>query len=579
MAKIKSILSGSLKQFLIITFILIEFAGIGYGLIRYQSEATRIKAHHKKHNISNESLQIRLKQNQQDTIFQFTIFTIALSIAGAFSIVIYQKQVRNLQKNINDFAEVLAKAIKKRESMILDENLNYAEFRKISQMVNDVLSDIYYKENYNYLTKLPKKQSFLKSSLEVLKNTQAPVIVAYIHLKDYGHLLTNKSFDIADKVIVKLARRLEDLSSITYGSVPAKISGNGDFLFSFPCTNYPEACYNLMSKKLIECFGEKIDLEEYGIYEQSISIGFGVLNEENSQDILDDVYKAAILSALQGTAFSSYTDELKTQIDIQAKLETDLKVAIEHELLKVFYQAKIGANDGMVKGAEALVRWIRYGKFENTEKFIRLAEQSDLILKLERLVISKVFNDQKDLQNMGIFMPISINISARHLASDDFVATLEENSKKFNISPKYIDIEIIEREKIGSGHSIENLNKIKSLGYGISLDDFGKDYSSLSYINNLPINSIKIDKSFVDGLLYDDKVSQDSSKAIISGMIKIAKSINKRIIAEGVETIEQVNYLTEMGCDELQGFYYHKGAVPIDEFLEVYEDRLVKNES
>lgn len=573
--KLKSILSGSLKSFIIITFILIEVAGAAYGLIRYSSEVNRIKAHHKKHNISNESLQIRLKQNKNDTIFQFIVYSIALGIAGGFSVVIYQKQARNIKSSIDEFSELLTEAVKQREKLILSEHLNYQEFDKITNSLNEVLEDIHHKENYNSLTNLPKKHKFIKDSLEVFKVKKSPMIVVYIHLKDYNNLLKSRSFEVVDKVVLELANRLVTFSKNIEDSIVAKISGNGDFLLSFPCPKYPEACYNLVSNRLHADFGEKIDLQEDGSYEQGIGIGFGILNDENQNNILDGIYKAAILSTLQeGKLFCNYSDELKLQIDIEARLENDLKIAVDGKFLEVFYQAKVGADDGKVKGAEALVRWFRYSRFENTEKFIKIAEQTDLIIKLERLVISKVFAEQRKLQDSGIFLPISINISAKHFSSGSLIATLEENSKTFNIEPKYIEIEVVEREKLNINNSLDILNRLKELGYLISLDDFGKDYSSLSYISNIPIDSIKIDKSFIDGLASSDKTAIDNSKAIVSGIIKIAKSINKRTIAEGVETLEQVNLLKELGCDELQGFYYHQGATPMDEFLKIYENRL-----
>lgn len=568
--KVKSILSGSLQKFLLITFILIEIAGFAYGIIRYTSESARIKLHHKTHNISNVSLQIRLKQNLHDTIFQFVVFTVAISFAGGLSIVIYRKQVNSLKVSIDAFSSILTESVKKREKMILPSSLDYKEFHKITSEVNDVLEEIHYKENYNYLTKLPKKQRFIKDSLALLETGQYPVIVAYIYLKDYKNLLKSQNFQIADKVIVVLAERLKKFASSMNGAIIGKISGNGDFLLSFPCEKYPDTCYDLISKKLNDCFSQKIDFGDDGVFEQGVNIGFGLLTHENENEILDNTYKAAILSTTKkDTMFCSYTDEIKTQLDIQAKLENDLKDAVENEKLEVFYQAKICAKNDNVSSAEALVRWRRAGGFENTERFIKVAEKSDLIIKLEKLVIKKVFNDQRKLQDMGIFIPISINLSAKHLLHQSFLYTLDEFSSLYKIDPKYIELEITERQKLDDKDSLYVLDELKFRGYNISLDDFGKDYSSLSYINHLPIDSIKIDKSFIDGIF-----DTSSSKAIINGVIAIAKNIGKKIIAEGVETKEQVEYLKSVGCDELQGFYYHQGACSLEDFLKVYDDRI-----
>lgn len=572
--KTRSILSHSFKNFVITTFLLVEIAGAVFGVFRYISEVHRIEEHHKTHNISNESLKIRLQQNKDQTIFQFFIFSLTVLIAAGISNSIYQKKVRKVKKDFDNFAELLANSVKKHKPLELANNLKYSEFQKISDSLNEVLNDIYYQENYNSLTKLPKKQKFLLDILELYEKSDCPIIISYIYLKDYQNLLKSRSFNLADKIILELANRFSSFATTINNSKIAKISGNGDFLLAFPCADEIQKCFDNMAIKLHECFSESINFGSDGIYEQSIGIGFSILTSDNYNQIINDTYKAALLSSVQkDKLYCNYSDEVKAQIDNEAKLENDLKRALEKGELDVYYQAKIGAYDNLVKGAEALIRWKRNDKFENTEKFIRIAEKTDLIIKLEKFVIAKVFQELQFLKNKNINMPISINISAKHLHHKDMINYLLANVKKYNINPSLIDIEITERYRL-KDNSEKILEHLKSLGFLISIDDFGKDYSSLSYINHLPIDTIKIDKSFIDGLNTQDcELINENSKAIIIGIIKIAKTMNKRVVAEGVETIEQVNILKELGCDELQGFYYHKGATPMNEFLDIFKNK------
>lgn len=574
MKKTRSILSNSFKNFVVTTFLLVEIAGAVFGTFRYFSEVKRIEEHHRVHNISNESLKIRLQQNKDQTLFQFFVFTITVFVAALASNRIYQRRLRKVKKDFDNFAELLANSVKKHKPLNLSKDLTYSEFQKIADSLNEVLNDIYYQENYNSLTKLPKKQKFLLDILELYEKSDCPIIVSYIYLKDYQNLLKSRSFNLADKIILELANRFSSFSTTLTDSKIAKISGNGDFLLAFPCANEVQKCFDTMAVKLHECFSESINFGSDGIYEQSVGIGFSILTSDNYNQIINDTYKAALLSSVQkDKLYCNYSEEVKAQIDSEAKLENDLKRALEKGELDVFYQAKIGANDNLVKGAEALIRWKRNDKFENTEKFIRIAEKTDLIIKLEKFVIAKVFQDLKYLQTIGINIPISINISAKHLHHKDMINYLVANMKKYNICPSLIDIEITERYRLRE-NSETILEKLKAIGFLISIDDFGKDYSSLSYINNLPIDTIKIDKSFIDGLNTKDcDLINENSKAIIIGIIKIAKTMNKRVVAEGVETIEQVNCLKELGCDELQGFYYHKGAAPMNEFLQIYKNR------
>ena len=572
--KTKSILSNSFKNFIITTFLLIEIAGGIFGTYRYISEAKRIEEHHRIHNIGNDSLVIRLQQNKDHTIFQFLVFSFAVLMAAIISNAIYIKRLKRVKSNFNDFAELLANSVKKHKPLILNNTLNYSEFQKIADSLNEVLNEIYYQENYNSLTNLPKKQKFLLDIQELYEKSDCPIIVSYIYLKDYQNLLKSRSFDLADKIILELASRFSSFSTTILNSKIAKISGNGDFLLAFPCIDEIQTTFNNMAIKLHECFSESINFGSDGIYEQSIGVGFSVLTNENYNQIINDTYKAALLSSVQkDKLYCDYSDEVKAQIDSEAKLENDLKRALEKGELDVYYQAKIGANDNLVKGAEALIRWKRNDKFENTEKFIRIAEKTDLIIKLEKFVIAKVFQEIQVLKNKGINIPISINISAKHLHHKDMINYLLANVKKYNIYPSLIDIEITERYRLNS-NSETILEKLKAIGFLISIDDFGKDYSSLSYINHLPIDTIKIDKSFIDGLNSKDcDLINENSKAIIIGIIKIAKTMNKRVVAEGVETLEQVNILKQLGCDELQGFYYHKGATPINEFINIYKNK------
>ena len=573
--KKKSLISGYLRRILAVMFVVFELIGVIYSVSNYNHEKTQFTKLYNDENISKDRYELLLDNSKDNAIINFLLYTLFLFISIYLCNFVYEKEASRAKKKIDDFIALLLEGIQNRKELQVGDNLEYSEFEKIANYFNQILKDIHFKENYNSLTKLPKRKKFIKDSLYLLNEKGLPVIIAYIHLKDYKDLLKSRSFELADKVIVELSKRLLNFAKNIDNSRVAKISGNGDFLLSFPCPKYPEACYNLISKKLHECFGEKINLGIEGSFELGIGVGFGLLNHDNKEVILDNVYKAAILSTLhKHQLFCTYTDELKLQIDVEAKLETDLKIAVEQQLLEVYYQAKINTKTDKVSGAEALVRWLRYNKFENTEKFVKVAEQSNLIINLERLVITKVFKDQRWLQDNNIFMPISINISAKHLLHDSFIPTLEQKLKEYNIESKYIEIEIVEREKLDESESLEILKKLKKLGFSLSIDDFGKDYSSLTYINNLPIDSIKIDKSFVDGLVDEDELISENSKAIINGVIKIAKSINKKTIAEGVETLEQVKCLKDLGCDELQGFYYHKGATPLNNFLEIYKNKL-----
>ena len=575
----KSVLSQGLKNFVIVTFIIIEIIGAAYSYFSYKHKEEKIINHYQEYKIDQNSLKTVLHENKSDNWYDFIVFSLVVAFSGLIGNALYQRHFRKIQNDFKIFSEKLTKSVKEHEAIQLSDDLKYVEFLKISETLNTVLKDMDITQNYNSLTKLSKRHKFLKDIAKVKNTSSHNIIVCYIYFKGYEKIIVNKGFAFADKIILELSKKITELGLQSDETRIGKISGNGDFLFAFPCTVTPSYCIGSVSDNLHRIFKECMKANGEEMYEQRLGLGFDILKYnctlEDCNESLNNAFRAAVLvSEEKDKLYFTYSQELREKIQYGVDLEKDLKIALDNNALEVYYQGKVNAKTNKLKGAEALVRWKRNDKFENTEVFIKIAEKTELIIILEKFVINKVISTLQMLQNKGIFFPISINISAKHLSSDGFLDFLIQKAKEYNIEHKYIEIEIIEREKIDD-ECIKILQNINDSGFSISIDDFGKDYSSLSYMNNLPIDSIKIDKCFIDGLdTINGKISNENSKAIVEGIIKIAKSMNKIVIAEGVETKEQVDILKELGCDQLQGYYYHKGASPIDEFLKTYEKML-----
>jgi sensor c-di-GMP phosphodiesterase-like protein len=232
---------------------------------------------------------------------------------------------------------------------------------------------------------------------------------------------------------------------------------------------------------------------------------------------------------------------------LEKQIEKDMKKALKDNEFVVYYQPKVYAKTGKIYGAEALVRWKKNDKMIMPSVFIPIFERNKFILKLDLYIFERVCKDMKEWkENYGVDIPISINVSRKHLVEKDFINDYAKIANKYGISTEKLDLEITESATIDSKiDMIKIMKEIKKAGFLISIDDFGTGYSSLNILYDMPIDILKIDKSFVDQNIVED-------------ILNIAKKFKLKTIAEGVETKTQKEYLTEKGCDILQGYYYSK---------------------
>ena len=299
----------------------------------------------------------------------------------------------------------------------------------------------------------------------------------------------------------------------------------------------------------------KIQDKTYTIY---ISMGiYKILeNEYNIKKILDKTLIAH--NEIKGNynkKYKMYDKKVEEKIEKEHELESIMQEAIEKEEFKIYYQPKISTKTNQMVSAEALVRWKRNGKMISTIEFIKLFEKNQFIITLDKYVFEKVCIDiskwKKKIKNIPL---ISVNISKEHFIKKEFIKEYKEIAKKYGIKPEELEIEITESALISENTNyIKEVEEIKKEGFIVSIDDFGTGYSSLSILQNMPIDIIKIDKTFIDKIDFDKKGNN-----LVDYIILIAKKLNLKTVAEGIENKEQAKYLKEIDCDLLQGYYYSK---------------------
>jgi len=289
----------------------------------------------------------------------------------------------------------------------------------------------------------------------------------------------------------------------------------------------------------------------------SLSLSIGVYkilpDETDINDLLDKAFMARQqIKGLYDNNYFIFDASLESQLLEEQDIETNMKYALQNYEFKVFYQPKMSAKNGKLVGAEALVRWYRDGKIVSPNKFIPLFEKNKFIRKLDLYVFETVCKDIVEWQDLYQQVPkISVNVSKEHFVDESFLDDYLSLIYQYGINKDNIELEITE-SATSDANIVDILKNIKKNGFTVSLDDFGTGYSSLNMLQSLPVDVIKIDKSFIDG------ANLKIDKNIINYIVMIAVQLGVKTVVEGVETKEQLEYVKKIGCDIIQGYYYSK---------------------
>ncbi len=418
---------------------------------------------------------------------------------------------------------------------------------------------------YDPLTKLPNRRLFLdrlEHECLVVQRHQGSAALMFLDLDHFKTLNDSLGHSIGDSLLEQVAQRLN--AQVRGEDTVARIGGD-EFVVLLPTLNKEQELAASHAKTV----AEKIQMAlsaPFFLYEHehhiTASIGITLFSTESklkAEDILKHADSAMYRAKELGrNRICFYRSDMQVAADTRLQLEKDLRNALKHNQLEPFYQPQVDQHGNCI-GLEVLVRWkhAELGMI-SPAKFIPIAEETGLIIPLGEWILRKSCQQIKQWHDQGLFgkynQHFSVNISPREFIQDDFIEHVMAILEETKLDPSHLFLEITESMVIDSiDEAIAKMNKLKTCGVRFSMDDFGTGYSSLSYLKRLPIDQLKIDRSFVMDIADDE-----DDRAIVDVILAVAKQLKLNVVAEGVETAEQANYLTKNGCDIFQGYYFGK---------------------
>jgi len=420
----------------------------------------------------------------------------------------------------------------------------------------------------DYLTKLPNREyMYNKIKDDFIDKNSSHKLRALFHIDvdNFKYLNDTMGHAFGDSFIIAIAERLKTL--VDKDKCLIRVGGDSFIFCITNISDYEEI--EGFAKNILKLINKPFDIKESNI---QITISMGIAIAPKNGTSIDELLKKADLAmySAKGNGKNRYTffDEIMDKELIErVKIEKHLRNAIENDEFELYYQPQVDINLERTVGFEALIRWNspELG-FVSPLRFIQIAEENHMIVEIGTWVLETACNFIKEIHELGNEdCYISVNVSVLQLIQKDFVQGVLNVLEEVQLNPQHLVLEITESICIEYYQSIcEKLNRLRAEGVKVALDDFGKGYSSLSYLKQLPIDTLKIDKSFIDDI--EDK----EGKSLVENIIMIGHKMGYSIVAEGVETNKQNEYLKEFSCDKVQGFYFSK-PVPREEALKKHK--------
>ncbi|MEA3419397.1 MAG: EAL domain-containing protein, partial [Campylobacterota bacterium] len=420
-----------------------------------------------------------------------------------------------------------------------------------------------FQAHHDALTGLPNRIYFndrLHQGIENARRHGTMLALFFIDLDQFKHINDSLGHEIGDRVLQVVADRLR--ARIRKEDTLARLGGDEFTIIMEELKRVQDA--SLLAQKILKVLREAIHIEDHMLY-ITCSIGISLYPQDdlNAHNLLKYADTAMYKAKEEGrNSFQFYSAEMTKQAFERIVMKTSLRQALDNEELVVYYQPQVDVNTGKLTGMEALVRWRHPTRgLVSPSEFIPLAEETELIIEIDQWVMRIAMQQVKEWYQEGLEPGmLALNFEMKQLDHDDFIQILQKSMADIGFRPEWLELEVAEGKLMQKPEeAIVKLRQISDIGIQIVIDNFGTGYSSLAYLKRLPVHKLKIDRAFIREIPEDEE-----SAAIVKAIIVLAKSLNLDIVAEGVETEVQKEFLFHNGCKKIQG-YYHGQPKPAEE--------------
>jgi diguanylate cyclase (GGDEF)-like protein len=415
-----------------------------------------------------------------------------------------------------------------------------------------------YQAFHDHLTGLPNRLLFrlsLGQAIERAAERGGRIGVLLMDLDHFKEINDSLGHHVGDRLLAAVGPRLSE--TLRDGDLMARLGGD-EFGVLLPDVA-DETAATKIAQRLIEGLHRPVSVDELDL-DVSGSVGIALFPDHavDADTLLRHADVAMYAAKETGIGLEVYDEVIDRHKPELVRLVTQIRPAIEDGQFHMYYQPKIRLSDGRVAGAEALIRWHHptLGRLSPAD-FIPMVEKTVLLQPLTHWALNDVLRTWRAWSDVGIEIPVAVNVSPRTLLDQDFPDVVEDLLERWGVSPRFLRLELTENFLVAdSGRSTTVLDRLSGIGVGLSIDDFGTGFSSLSYLKRLPIEEIKIDRSFVSNMLV-----RVEDFTIVRATVELGRNLGLRVVAEGVQDRETFDRLGDFGCDEAQGFYI---ARPLD---------------
>lgn len=482
-----------------------------------------------------------------------------LVVAGLISLIIVFAYAGVLSKRISEPIVKLKEAFGKASTGDLNVRMNYEskdELGRASTGFNkmmDKIHDMTYNDILTGLSNLRYFNNKLENLIVDAKENRSEIGIIEIGVDKFKNVNSTLGIEVGDKLLMEISKKLAE--KIGYFHSVCRVGGD-EFALILMSDNLRDEIFDAASSLITE-LSDVWEIDDKSIF-ITVSAGISIYPYHGSDAVeLIKSSNVALQSAKKdgGARLETYNDFINQEFVDQLVLENSIRNAVKNMDFYMKYHPIYSASEDEVRGIEALVRWNDKILGEvPPDRFIPVTEDNGLIIKLGDWILEKSIMDLMTFKKIKKDIYMSINISSIQLMDYEFVGRVIELIEKYDVKAGDLEFEITERVILdNSSNVLEKLKTLRMLGIRISLDDFGTGYSALSYLTKFELDTLKIDKSFVNGIN-----SNKSNRFIVSTIIDIGKRLGIKVTAEGVETLENVKELKDMDCDNLQGYYYSK---------------------